>query len=106
MRRELSFKDKAALTKFLAKRALLSKLASDAYFKYLVTRSDFDENLRLGGSSGFQGSFGVDAQQIVDWAIGVGTNPKDRNQALGGRRWSDPRDDCGWLGWGLPRRGG
>jgi V8-like Glu-specific endopeptidase len=83
MARELSFKDKAALTKFLAKRANLSGLNSDAYFKYLVTRSDFEENLKLGGSGGYNGIVTVDAQRIVDWAVGVGTNPKDQNQALG-----------------------
>jgi len=79
----LSYKDKATLTKLLAKWALRSGLDSDAYFKYLITRSDFDEDLRLGGSGGYQGIINVDAERIVDWAIGVGTNPRDRNQALG-----------------------
>jgi hypothetical protein len=79
----LSYKDKAILTKLLANWALRSNLTSDAYFKYLVQRSDFGEDLRLGGSGGYTGNINVDAQRIVDWAIGARTNPEDRNQALG-----------------------
>jgi hypothetical protein len=83
MDQKLSYKDKATLTRRLANWALRSSLTSDAYFKYLVQRSDFAEDMRLGGSGGYTGNINVDAQRIVDWAIGAGTNPKDGNQALG-----------------------
>jgi V8-like Glu-specific endopeptidase len=74
---------KMDLVRRLAIVSTRSAVSNTEYFKSLVRQADFREEWKWEGTTGYPGRPDLDALKLVDWAIGMGTNPQDRNPALG-----------------------
>src|ERR1700732_4401667 len=80
---EIAYADKQALVSMLARWSEAGEPTGSSYFKSLVKQADFSEAIKLKGVAGYVGGPKSNAGQLVDFALNVGTNPKDGNAALG-----------------------
>jgi V8-like Glu-specific endopeptidase len=80
---ELDFNAREKLVERLAKWSSLGTPDGPDYFKFLVKQANFDDDLRSDGLAGYVGNAKYNAQRLVEWAVGIDTNPQDRNKALG-----------------------
>jgi V8-like Glu-specific endopeptidase len=78
---EISYEDRTTLIGILARSSQRSD--PEQYFRNLIRQADFSDDLRLDGAAGLANDARANALNLVDWAIQISTNPKDRNKALG-----------------------
>ncbi len=80
---EIAHDDKEALVSVLARWSEAGAPNGPPYFQNLVKQANFGDAIKMKGLAGYVGDPKYNARRLVDFAIAVGTNPKDRNAALG-----------------------
>jgi len=80
---ELDGKDQEELVQRLAGWSEAGAVTGEKYFKFLINQAAFDPDLRFAGAAGYIGDAYYNALHLVLWALNIGTNPKDKNAALG-----------------------
>jgi hypothetical protein len=80
---EMKNRDKEAVVDILAKYASASPTGPIAFYKNLVQKADLPQTLKMKWVGTFTGEASQDARALVSFLLAFGTNPKDKNAALG-----------------------
>src|SRR5437660_1603079 len=80
---EIAYADREALVSILARWSEAGTPNGPAYFQNLVKQANFADRIKIKGTAGYVGDATYNARHLVDFAIAIGTNPKDKNAALG-----------------------
>jgi V8-like Glu-specific endopeptidase len=80
---KIAHRDKKAVAELLADWSERGGVTGPAYFKQLITQAGFPKGIALPWFGAFKGDPSYDAWRLIEFAETIGTNPQDRNAALG-----------------------